>query len=153
MMSDGVAEIASKLRSEIGIEASTLAQLLSDHLVSRLDDLYEQLDFICQNVGRGATHASELKHIQFWKATGCLAESEADQRFVAYAPKYTLGRLDDWRRSAEQLRTRVGEEKLKLLGEFCEIERQLEPLEEMVNEVASLIDRAIQLEIDMALGK
>ena len=153
MMPDGIAEIASKLRSEIGIEASALAQLLSDHFVSRLDDLNEQLDFICQYAGRGATHASELKRIQFWRATGRLPESEADQKFVAYAPKYTLAHLDEWRPKGEQLRTRVGEGKLKLLREFCEIEQQLEPLEEMVNEVASLIDRAIQFEIDMARGK
>jgi hypothetical protein len=153
MTFDDIAQIASKLRCEIGIEAGSLAQLLSDHLVSRLDGVYEQLDFICENVGSGATPASELKHVQFWKATGSLPDTRADERFVAYAPKYTLDRLDEWRRSAEQLRTRAGEGKLNLLREFCEIEQELEPLEEMVNEVASLIDRAIQLEIDMALGK
>lgn len=153
MMPDGIAEIASNLRSEIGIDGNTLAQVLSDHLVSRLADLNEQLDFICESVGGVATHASELKEIQFWSATGRLPESEADQQFLAYAPKYTLAHLAEWRLGAEQLRTRVGEGKLELFAEFCEVEHQLEPLEEMVNEVASLIDQAIQHEIDMALGK
>jgi hypothetical protein len=150
---DGFEEIASKLRSEIGIDANTLAQVLSGHLVSRLDELREGLDFICENVERDATHEKELKKIQFWKKTGRIPKNETDQQYIVYEPKYTLANLSEWQAKAEQLETQVGEGKLKLLREFCEIERHLELLEEMVNEVASLIDQAIQLEIDIARGK
>ena len=56
-------------------------------------------------------------------------------------------------RKAELLRTQVGAGKLKLLGMFCEVEQELEPLEEAVNEVASFIDQEIAREIDQRRGK
>ena len=147
-------KIASKLRSTIGIDENSLAEILSQHLLSRLDELNEQLNFICEY--SGATHSGELKRIQFCKeahGVGQLSKNEIDQRFEVYSAKYTLDHIADWRNKAELLRTQVGAGKLKLLGMFCEVEQELEPLEEAVNEVASFIDQEIAREIDQRRGK
>src|SRR5207249_5183063 len=153
-MIDSMPTIASKLRSTIGIDENSLAEILSQHLLSRLDELNEQLDFICEY--SGATHSGELKRIQFCKEAdglGELSKDEIDQRFEAYSAKYTLGHVADWRNRAELLRTQVGVGKLKLLGMFCEVEQELEPLEGAVNEVASFLDQEIESEIDRRRGK
>jgi hypothetical protein len=154
---DRLAKIAAKLRSAIGIDENSLARVLSQHLVSRLDELPEQLDFISKYLTPKATRSEQLKNIQFSKEAerlgGQRPTDEMVRRFEAYSPRYTVDHLADWRNKAERLPTQVGEGKLKLLGMFCEIEQALEPLEEMVNEVVSFIDREIDHQIDLARGK
>jgi hypothetical protein len=153
---DRTAKIAAKLRSAIGIDENSLAPVLSQHLVSRLDELNEQLDFISKYLMPKATRSEQLKHIQFSKEAERLAGQPTDEmarRFKAYSPKYTADHIAAWRNKAELLPTQVGEGKLELLGMFCEIEQELEPLEETVNEVASFVDREIERQIDLARGK
>jgi hypothetical protein len=107
--SDGLAQLASKLRSAIGIDENSLAGVLSAHLVSRLDELNEQLDFICEYFGPKSTHSDELKRIQFSKEAdrvAGLSKNEIEQQFAVYAPKYTIKDLAEWRHRAELLRKR-----------------------------------------------
>jgi len=144
--------ISEALRASLLLDAEGIRTALSTHLRSRLDEIEESIDFIVENAHPDRSREEALKAVQYWNADrnrnpGAYAESA----FMTFTPQYTLANIDQWRREASAINGVA--DKLEMFNWFADIEDEFEPLEELLNKVAGLIDSAIQDEIDRIRGK
>lgn len=149
---EDVAAIAATLKSRSSITGESLAARLSKHLTGRLDAIAEQIDHQ-RNVTPAADVNEELARIQLWKERSPISWSDVQRELKTYSPKFTSHDLVKWRNEATEIGLADTADNLPLMKRFCTIEKEFEPLEELVNEVATLLDGAIQLEIDRGRGK
>lgn len=148
-----IQKIAEQLRQEVGLDSGKLAAMLSGHLISRLDAIQSNLEFVSGNAGSKATPEENLLHVQFAIEHSSTPLAMAKMELESYTPKYPIGILVEWRRSATAIASKEHRGKLELLKQFCNVEQKMEPLETMIENTVVEIERAIQVEIDISLGK
>lgn len=152
VMHGGLEKIVASLRDSMALSCTDLGKLFSEHVHDRIEDMGESLEFIIKNTTGADDLADELKRIQYWKKYERLPIKKEDQdEFDHYSPKYSIESFSEWKRAADALLEE--REKLEVFNKFSKIEAALEPLEEMISEVAGLVDQAIQAEIDRIRGK
>lgn len=109
-----------------------------------------QLVFVEECLPRDLRAETTLKVIQFWHhhpmpPNASLAEVRA---FVA---PHGPDAFTKWRAATDALN--AVEDKLEMFDRFATIEDEFEPLETMIDDTVSDIDRQIQHEIDVMRGK
>lgn len=150
VLNDGGKKIVETLKAGMRLDTCAVASSLSDHLVSRLDDIEASLEFLSKDSGAGLSPAGELRRVQFWKEHGYVPQPD-DPKFQRFLAPRPVEDISCWRLAAERLRDEG--EKLLLFGKFSDLEAECEPLEEQIHEAASSLDESIQLAIDIARGK
>lgn len=146
---DSVRERAlTDLRSGLSLDAHSLTSALRDHLTNRLDRLDELLAFISRYSTKGSVDRT-LSVVQYWDEDRSRKPHETPER---YTGKYTATDLARWRQTTADLTTK-SDDKLRMFSLFADLEDALEPLEALVDEVASSIDQAMELASDIARGK
>jgi hypothetical protein len=152
LMNGGLEKIVSRLRDSMAISTVYIAKLLSEHLQNRINDMEESLEFIFKNTTGAVDIEDELKRIQYWRKYEKLPINKEDQEELDnFTPEYSNESFSGWRKSTDKLLEENN--KLEVFNKFYKIETELEPLEEMISEVAGLIDQAIQTEVDRIRGK
>lgn len=142
--------IAEGLRAGLPLDITGIRTALATHLRDRIDAMENQLVFVEECLPPVLRAETPLKVIQFWHQhpmppNASLAEVHA---FVApHGPDAFTG----WRTATDALN--VVEDKLEMFDRFATIEDEFEPLEKMIDDTVSDIDRQIQHEIDVARGK
>jgi hypothetical protein len=144
--------ISEALRLELPLDAEGIRAALTAHLGSRLDGIDASIDFIIENAQPERGREEVLKAVQYWNADRDRNPwAFAEPPFLQFRPRYTLASIEQWRREVSALDGVA--DKLELFNWFADIEDNFEPLEGLLDEVAWLIDRAIQAEIDRRRGK
>lgn len=149
--SDFPKDVAQQLLADYRLTDEDVSDLLSEHLLSRLAEIRDNLNYVADNSLSGRdTSAAEFLHI---------IQIENDLGFGWLKPeviraqpvKYEMKDLDRWeRRSCNIAKTRP---MLKAFTEFANIEDEFEGLEHRVTDRVIALDDAINLEIDRLRGK
>jgi hypothetical protein len=151
VFSEGLSRIVDTLKKDMHPDVGAIAGALADHIDSRVDEMEETLGFLSKDSGAGFSIEEELRRVQFWAEFDYVPHNRNEELFEKYTAPITLETFTEWRSQGSQLKDEP--DKLRLFLRFAEIEGAIEPLEERIHEAASLLDEAIQLEIDRARGK
>lgn len=144
--------IIEEIRSTVLPSDASVAATLADHLRNRFEEFESALAFISENLGRHAPdQESALRESQYHAESQRTRERCAQLPRASFVPTYTM-------QSIELLQNRLPEvsgaaTRLSAFDSFSAIERELEPIEECVHNLAVQIDMAIQAEIDRIRGK
>ncbi len=141
---DLLSRIATGLRSGLQLDTMGIRRALVAHLTDRLDAMNNDLMFVADNWFVGPDPARTLKAIQFCHPQGPECE------WQEFEPTYDLDSFTEWRGAITKMNSA---DKLLMFGEFATIEDGFEPLEAMIGDAASEIDRRIQEKIDLMRGK
>ena len=141
---DLLSRIATGLRYSLQLDTMGIRRALVTHLTDRLDAMNNHLMFVANNWFVGPDLAHTLEAIQFCHPQGPECE------WQEFEPTYDLDSFTEWRDAAEKLNSM---DKLVMFGEFATIEVGFEPLEAMIEDAASEIDRRIQEKTDLMRGK
>ena len=143
--------IATKLRSGLQLDIVGIRRALVEHLTDRLDEMNNWLKYVSTNLPFGPDPARTLKAIQFsYHLQHPCSISDVRRKFQAFEPTYNLASFTKWRTATKNLNSI---DRLVMFGEFATIEDEFEPLEAMIDEASSAIDRSIQEQIDLMRGK
>lgn len=146
------AGLVAKLREGLAIDDDSTRRTLAKHLNGRIDTMEEGLAFAASVQGRlGSDAATVLKAIQYWEQNQTRPPVSQGPAFEAFAAKYTLDSFRQWRSAIVLLEQT--QERLLMFQRFADIEEDMEPIEEQIDETASAIDHQIGLEIDRLRGK
>lgn len=137
-----------------------LAVALSTYLIGRLDKLASDIEFLRKTLA-GPTAGDVLKFLQFYASElkplgdpSLLCEDEdarVDRLWESYRPPVTVSTLSGWRDRADRL-AKIGRPGLALRTFWC-IDDESTPLAQEVNDAVEQVDKHIQREIDLRLGK
>lgn len=147
---DSQGQIADHLEKVHGLDKPlAVGEALSEHVVARLDEMLENIDFCLELLPAGWDRALALAYIQ-------LDEPGKFRAAIGEPPKFrdsehSLDSIAGWRRQAEELSS-IGS-KLGAFAAFADLEDEFEPLERMVQQEANEVDHEIQHRIDVARGK
>lgn len=143
--------LVKKLRGRISISCDDLREALKTHLLARIQDATENIEFIMRG-GLGIKSMKKaLKHIQFIESGNIIGLGDRDELLSKFKAKYNMKDFKRWRtriRKFNNIR-----DKIELFQAFSEIENEFEQLENQVNNAATEFDKSIQLAIDVARGK
>jgi hypothetical protein len=142
--------IAEGLRAGLPLDIAGIQTALATHLSDRIDAMENQLIFVEECLPSDLRAETPLKVIQFWHQhpmppNASLAEVHA------FVPPQGPDAFTKWRTATGALNAM--EDKLEMFDRFATIEDEFEPLEKMLDDTVSDIDRQIQHEIDVARGK
>ena len=144
--------ISETLRVGLPLDIEGIRAALTTHLRSRLDGIEESIDFIVDNTQPDRGREQVLKEVQYWNSDRAKAPwGYAEAAFVQFRPENTLASIKEWRQDGSALEGVA--DKLELFNWFADIEDEFEPLEALLNEVAGLIEGAIEAEVDRRRGK
>ncbi|HEX7950146.1 MAG TPA: hypothetical protein VF494_07340 [Candidatus Limnocylindrales bacterium] len=149
-MNEGeLARIVGELRAGALPSARDVAAVLAAHLRSRLDELWDGLDFVATNTVL-EDRAAALHAAQFAAA---IERGEVDPSMDPgqYRASWSPARVGglDLRIAAVE----ASPERLTAFERFSEIESELETLERDAHALVSYVDGYIQYQIDLARGK
>jgi hypothetical protein len=148
----GLEKIVECLKESNIMASSDLAKMLSTHLENRVSEMEELLQVIHRDAPGAVKIEEELKRIQFVNEPGWVPPSKDNYEcFGRYVPHYSLNDFSRWRQAASAILK--CESKLAIFNKFIEVELEIEPIENMVNEYANLVEQAIQAEVDRLRGK
>jgi hypothetical protein len=144
------ARIADGLRVGLPLDTAGIRTALATHLMGRIDAMENQLVFVEECLPPDLRAETTLKVIQFWHQhpmppNASLAEVRA---FVA---PHGPDAFTKWRAATDALN--AVKDKLEMFDQFATIEDEFEPLETIIDDTVSDIDRQIQHEIDVMRGK
>lgn len=122
----------------------SISDSLADHLLERIDGLVgvatDQLEYFDPEW----TAADIFHGVQLPYAQGI-------EDIRGEKVKYPFSRVTKWRVRAERVRTVPG--RLEAFRLFAKLEDEIEPIEDLLNELAIEMDRAVQQKIDELRGK
>jgi hypothetical protein len=146
---DALPKIVDELRGDLIPNAASVKEQLARHLASRLEELYESLDFIVECAKTRSCREEALAESQKYmiKRQGHDAIPEPPKE----CGSLTLTSIESIQR--ELVSIHQTEDRIAALRTFCSLERRLEPIEVCVGTFAGAIDEMIQLDIDIARGK
>ena len=141
--------IADHLEKVHGLdEAVAVGHALSAHVVARLDEMLENIDLCLELLPPDWDRAVALAYIQTDEPARFRATIEGMS--MPLASEHSLVSIAGWRQRAEDL-SGIGS-KLAAFAEFADLEDEFEPLERMVQQEASAVDREVQHRTDVARG-
>jgi hypothetical protein len=149
------ARIASRLLTEAGIAPPFgLGEVLSQHFCGRLDAVREAAGeaasfFYWPGRDEGWDWEAVLCLAQLdpWNLPRVMSSDEVKSAAVAFRP----AQINQWRAEGEALASQADD--LAAFAAFADLEDAFEPLEELVDRLATDVDRELQLQYDIARGK
>ena len=142
--------IAEGLRDGLPLDIAGIRTALATHLMSRIEAMENQLSFIEESLPPLVSAETPLKVVQFWHQTPTPVNSSLED-LHAFIPTHGANAFEQWRAATEALN--AIEDKLDMFDRFATIEDEFEPLEKIIDDTVSDIDRQIQHEIDVMRGK
>ena len=142
--------IAEQLRAGLPLDIDGIRTALATHLKDRIEVMENQLAFVEGCLPEQLRAVSALKVVQFWHQDPMPPNASIEQvrAFVSPHGADAFTKLRIATDSMNQLA-----DKLELFDRFATIEEEFEPLETIIDDTVSDIDRQIQHEIDVARGK
>ncbi len=140
---------ARALRADVSADPLAVAESLAEHLSSRLDELWENLDFIVDG-SRLATREAAYTAAQLLAA---VKQGRASPELLVeqYTAEMTL---DDVAAIVPLIDgVRMSAAPLDAFMVFSELETRLEVIEAPIDGLVEMIDRHVQQHVDLALGK
>jgi hypothetical protein len=138
------------LRAGLPLDIDGIRTALATHLKDRIEVMENQLAFVEGCLPEQLRAVSALKVVQFWHQDPMPPNASIEQvrAFVSPHGADAFTKLRIATDSMNQLA-----DKLELFDRFATIEEEFEPLETIIDDTVSDIDRQIQHEIDVARGK
>ena len=141
----------SELRAGLPEDAMNIPEAMAIHLDSRIEQLFDALDFISESARPPITRAEALSH-----ACGFIVSKQSDAELRDRTPRGFTGdislRTTDRVREAANL-IRVQTDMIAAFRGFAAAEAQLEHLEFAAFAFAAAVESMIQQEIDILRGK
>ena len=144
------AHIAEGLRAGLPLDIAGIRAALAAHLKDRIDAMENQLVFVEECLPSDLRAETPLKVIQFWHKHPIPPNASLAEVHAFVAP-HGADAFTKWRNATDALNAVA--DKLEMFDRFATIEDEFEPLEKMIDDTVSDIDRQIQHEIDVARGK
>lgn len=148
-------KFAAKLLSNIQFNNASFCEALSNDLVERIEQLIETLEYLSERSERAKVDRN-LQYTQFWRNLGAklmtegVVEPDLEKAFQQWVgeghAKYTLHKIDRWRRQAASINSCP--KSAHALARYSGIDRILRPLEKDVAEAAFKYDQQIDAEIE-----
>lgn len=137
------------IRSRVLPSDAAVAQALAEHLRNRFAEMDDSLIFIAENGAHQSGKEIALRDSQFYAEQQRTGSSAAQMK--GFVPKHTLQSIS----SLEEQIVNVSSAPtgLEAFHQFSLIEKDLEPIETDVSDMAAAIDDFIQAEIDRIRGK
>ena len=137
------------IRSRVLPSDAAVAQTLAEHLQNRFAEMDDSLTFIAENGAHRSSKETALWDSQFYAEKHRTGAPAAQMK--SFVPKYTLQSIS----SLEEQIVNVSSAPTRLdaFHQFSLIEKDLEPIETDVSDMAAAIDEFIQAEIDRIRGK
>ena len=142
--------IAEVLRAGLPLDIDGIRTALATHLKARIEVMENQLVFVEEVLPQKLRDETPLKVVQFWHQNPMPPNASIEQ-VHAYVAPHGADAFNIWRTATDSL-NQLGD-KLEMFDRFATIEDEFEPLEKMIDDTVSDIDRQIQHEIDVARGK
>lgn len=142
--------IAEALRAGLPLDIDGIRTALATHLKDRIEVMENQLVFVEECLPEKLRAETPLKVVQFWHQNPMPPNASIEQVQAFVAP-HGPDAFAKWRTATDTL-NQLGD-KLEMFDRFATIEDEFEPLEKMIDDTVSDIDRQIQHEIDVARGK
>ena len=146
--------IAEGLRAGLPLDIAGIRTALATHLMGRIEVMENQLNFIGEFLPLDVRAETPLKVVQFWHQNPrppIHSPEETHAQIHAFVAPHGPDAFTKWRAATDALN--VVEDKLEMFDRFATIEDEFEPLEAMIDDYVSDIDRYIQSQIDVARGK
>jgi hypothetical protein len=146
--------ITEGLRAGLPLDVAGIRTALVTHLIGRLDAMENQLVFIEEFLPHDVRAETPLKVVQFWHQNPrptIVSPEQTHAQIRAFVAPHGPDAFTKWRAATEALN--AVEDKLEMFDRFATIEDEFEPLEMMIDDYVSDIDRYIQSQIDIARGK
>ena len=143
--SGGLRHVGDVIRAAVLPTPSSVVANLTGHLTSRVDELWDSLDFIADN-SRIADRAQALRIAQ----EGPAAEGAVQGPELAPG-SWSVSGIEAL--SSQILGVAAAADRLSAFEQFADIEERLEPLERQVHALEAVVDELVQDEIDRRRGK
>lgn len=142
--------MAEKLRTGLALDIAGIRTALASHLRDRINVMENQLAFVQGWLPPVLRAETALKVIQFFHQHPMATKAPLESIRAFVAP-HGADTFTKWRTATDALNT--SDDKLEMFDRFATIEDEFEPLEKMIDDTVSDIDRQIQRETDSARGK
>lgn len=142
--------IVAELRSGMPLGQQDVMDHLGAHVESRVDQAYEALDFI-RDAFDAPSREYALKLVQYAREYPGDPIFPDPSNFHSYEAKSKLADFEGMREKAQQIRSASSQ--IDAFRIFAQVEAALEPLEEIVFEMAAEIEHQIELQVDAMRGK
>lgn len=142
--------IADVLRAGLPLDIDGIRTALATHLKDRIEVMENQLVFVEECLPAPLQAETPLKVVQFWHQNPMPPNASMEQ-VHAFVPTHGADAFANWRTATDSMNQLA--DKLEMFDRFATIEDEFEPLEKMIDDTVSDIDRQIQHEIDVARGK
>jgi hypothetical protein len=119
--------------------------------MDRFSELHDSLDFIVENCGRSANKEEALRESEYYAECQRLAGQAQPPPAATFVSKYSIRKI----RNLEELvsQVRASSSRVQAFARFAAVEKDFEPIEQCVRDLAAEIDQAIQIASDIARGK
>ena len=142
--------IAEVLRAGLPLDIDGIRIALATHLKDRIEVMENQLVFVEECLPAQLRAETPLKIVQFWNQNPMPPNASIEQ-VHEFVPAHGADAFTKWRTATDSMNL-LGD-KLEMFDRFSTIEDEFEPLERIIDDTVSDIDRQIQHEIDVARGK
>jgi hypothetical protein len=142
--------IAEVLRADLPLDIDGIRIALATHLKDRIEVMENQLVFVEECLPAQLRAETPLKIVQFWHQNPMPPNASIEQ-VHEFVPAHGTDAFTKWRTATDSM-NQLGD-KLEMFDRFATIEDEFEPLERIIDDTVSDIDRQIQREIDVARGK
>jgi hypothetical protein len=142
--------IAEVLRAGLPLDIDGIRIALATHLKDRIEVMENQLVFVEECLPAQLRAETPLKIVQFWHQNPMPPNASIEQ-VHEFVPAHGADAFTKWRTATDSM-NQLGD-KLEMFDRFATVEDEFEPLERIIDDTVSDIDRQIQHEIDVARGK
>ena len=152
--SNGIDEVKKKIyhRLKKGITKNIdVARNLSDHLFNLIDECKKRLIFVKESIIKVNNLDTAIKVVQYWDYNNFMDHKLEEEAFEKYNPKFKMRHFTDWSKRIPNIMNRPTE--ISKFKYFLNIEKEIEPIKEIIDDISNEIDRAIQAQIDIMRGK
>jgi hypothetical protein len=147
---DMVPRAVEEFRAIMDLSDDSVAQLLVEHIRSRIQEVFSALEFIVENT-RCADAQTAIRDSYGFNKARREQRGLPDIRIEGLAERHSTQFLTEL---SDRLREiTAGTDRFEAFQAFSNLESSLEPVEESVQELAAEVDGMIQMQLDIARGK
>ncbi|MFH0985937.1 MAG: hypothetical protein V1882_10480 [Candidatus Omnitrophota bacterium] len=140
-------QVSVFLKNGIEIGIKDLAVGLKEHLLERISNSVEQLEYLSRGGAEECSPDEALKRVQFFQdVVGKKPIKDFKKQLMEYKPLYRASFLSSLEKRAQTIEKK--KDKLKLFAFFAQLEKEFEPLEELIGEATGALDAAIEEQVE-----
>lgn len=144
-------KVVKKLKGKVTITCRELREALKTHLLSRIDEAIQGVEFVMTDGLGEKSKERTLKYIQLVESGVIIGLRDSNALLRKFKAKYKMKDFEKWERRIDKFNNIRS--KIQLFKVFSKIENEFEEIEKQIIKASSELDAAIQHEIDVARGK